>query len=52
MSRGMQTFRQADLVKALKGGAAAGIDVGHVEIDKAGKIVVVTAGKRGSQPMT
>ena len=45
MSRGMQTFRQADLVKALKGAAAACIDVGRVEIDKAGKIVVVAAGK-------
>jgi nitrate reductase NapAB chaperone NapD len=42
----MQTFRQADLVKALKGAAAACIDVGRVEIDKAGKIVVVAAGKR------
>jgi hypothetical protein len=30
---------------ALKGAAAAGIDVGRVEIDKAGKIVVVAAGK-------
>ena len=45
MSRGTQTFRQADLTKALKGAAAAGIDVGRVEIDKAGKIVVVAAGK-------
>jgi hypothetical protein len=41
MSRGAQTFRQADVTKALKGAAAAGIDVGRVEIDRDGKIMIV-----------
>ncbi|WP_298106488.1 hypothetical protein [Bradyrhizobium sp.] len=46
MSRGVQTFRQADLTKALKGAVAAGINVDRIEIDRAGKIVVV-AGAAG-----
>ncbi|MGY2986491.1 hypothetical protein ACVI1K_003838 [Bradyrhizobium sp. USDA 4508] len=44
MSRGPQTFRQADVTKALKGAVAAGIDVRRVEIDRDGKIVVVAGG--------
>jgi hypothetical protein len=42
MSRGA-TFKQCDVTKALKGAAAAGIDVGRVEIDRDGKIIVVAA---------
>ena len=42
MSRGQQTFKQSDLTKALKAMVKAGI-VGRVEIDKNGKIVIVTA---------
>jgi len=45
MARGPLTFRQQDLVRALKGAKAAGIEIARVEIDKAGKIVMVT-GKR------
>jgi hypothetical protein len=41
MSRGPQTFRQRDLTKAVKGVTAAGMSVAKVEVDKAGKIVVV-----------
>ena len=36
-------FRQADLTKALKATTAAGIDVGRIEIDSNGKIVIVTS---------
>ena len=43
MSRGQQTFRQSDLTKAIKATVKAGIAVERVEIDKGGKIVVVTA---------
>jgi hypothetical protein len=43
MSRGQQTFRQSDLTKALRATAKAGIAIARVEIDKTGKIVVVTA---------
>jgi hypothetical protein len=41
MSRGQQTFKQRDLTKAIKAAVKAGIAVGRVEIDKAGKIVIV-----------
>lgn len=43
MSRGQQTFKERDVTKALKGALKAGMAVGRVEIDKDGKIVVVTA---------
>ncbi len=43
MSRGQQTFRQNDVTKALKATVKAGIAVRRVEIEKNGKIVVVTA---------
>lgn len=41
MARGSLTFRQRDLVRALKGARAAGLEVLKVEIDKDGKIVVI-----------
>ncbi len=43
MSRGQQTFKQSDVTKALKATVKAGVAVERVEIDKNGKIVVVTA---------
>jgi hypothetical protein len=43
VSRGQQTFKQSDVTKALKATVKAGIAIGRVEIDKAGKIVIVTA---------
>ena len=43
MSRGQQTFKQSDVTKALKATVKAGIAVERVEIDKGGKIVIVTA---------
>lgn len=43
-------FRQADLSRALKAAAAAGLDVGRVEIDPSGKIVIVTARDAAEQP--
>jgi hypothetical protein len=42
MSRGAQTFKQGDVTKALKGTLAAGFDVKRIEIDRDGKIVVIT----------
>lgn len=41
MSRGPQTFRQADLTRALKGAMKGGLSVKRVEIDKVGKIILV-----------
>jgi hypothetical protein len=43
MSRGHQTFKQSDVTKAIKATVKAGIAVERVEIDKSGKIVIVTA---------
>jgi hypothetical protein len=45
MSRGAQSFTQADLTKAVKGVVKAGVQVGRVEIT-AGKITVF-AGRAG-----
>jgi hypothetical protein len=41
MARGSLPFRQRDLVRALKGTKAAGLEVAKIEIDKNGKIVVI-----------
>jgi hypothetical protein len=42
MARAPSTFRQQDVTRAVKAVAAAGVDIVRVEIDKAGKIVIVT----------
>jgi hypothetical protein len=43
MSRGQQTFKQRDVTKAIRGTVKAGIAIKRVEIDKDGKIIIVTA---------
>jgi len=42
MARSRGTFRQQDVTRALRGAAAAGVNIARVEIDKMGKIVIVT----------
>jgi hypothetical protein len=42
MARASSTFRQQDVTRALKAVTAAGVDIVRIEIDKAGKIVIVT----------
>jgi hypothetical protein len=42
MSRVPSTFRQADVTRAVKAVVAAGVDIARIEIDAAGKIVIVT----------
>ncbi len=42
MARAPSTFRQQDVTRAVKAVAAAGVHIVRVEIDQAGKIVVVT----------
>jgi hypothetical protein len=44
MSRAPSTFRQQDVTRAVKAVAAAGVHIARIEIDKAGKIVIITAG--------
>lgn len=42
MARGACTFKQQDVTRALRATVAAGIEVQRIEIDKDGKIVLVT----------
>jgi hypothetical protein len=42
MARGLQIFRQSDITKAIMAAQKAGLDVRRFEIDRAGKIVVLT----------
>ncbi len=41
MARGPNKFKQRDVTRLLRGAKAAGIDVGRVEVDQAGKISAV-----------
>lgn len=41
MSRGLQTFRQRDVTKAVKALAAAGKAVAEIRVDKTGAHIVV-----------
>ena len=43
-------FRQADLSRALKATVAAGLEIGRVEIDPSGKIVITTKQDASAEP--
>jgi hypothetical protein len=43
MPRAPSTFRQQDVTRAVKAVAAAGVHIARIEIDKAGKIVIIAA---------
>jgi hypothetical protein len=43
MARAPSTFRQQDVTRAVKAVSAAGVHIARVEIDKMGKIVIITA---------
>jgi hypothetical protein len=45
MSNRPAAFRQADLSRAIKATVSAGLEVGRVEIDPSGKIVILPARK-------
>jgi len=44
MARAPSTFRQQDVTRAVKAVTAAGVNIARIEIDKSGKIVIITAG--------
>ena len=46
MARAPSTFRQTDVTRAVKAVVAAGVNIARVEIDKSGKIVIVTGGAK------
>jgi hypothetical protein len=50
MARAPSTFRQQDVTRAVKAVVAAGVDIARVEIDKSGKIVIVTVTATGVGP--
>jgi hypothetical protein len=43
MARAPSRFRQQDVTRAVKAVTAAGVHIARVEIDKTGKIVIITA---------
>jgi hypothetical protein len=47
MARAQSTLRKADIVRVLRAAKAAGVDIARVEIDAAGKIVIVTGKNTG-----
>ena len=50
MRRGPLTFRQNDVARAIKGAVAGGLTVQRVEVDKAGKIIVVVSETDKTKP--
>lgn len=51
MARSASTFKQQDVTRALRAAIAAGVAVLRIEIDKSGKIILVTAGETPSAPV-
>ena len=47
MARAPSTFRQQDVTRAVKAVTVAGVHIARIEIDKAGKIVIITADATG-----
>jgi hypothetical protein len=45
MARAPSTFRQGDVTRAIRAVTAAGQAVLRVEVDRNGKIIIVTAGE-------
>jgi hypothetical protein len=43
MARAPSAFRQQDVTRAVKAVCAAGVNIARVEVDKSGKITIITA---------
>jgi hypothetical protein len=52
MARAPSAFRQQDVTRAVKAVTAAGVHIARIEIDKAGKIVIITADPAGQSGVT
>jgi hypothetical protein len=53
MPKGPLTFKQTDLLRAIRTSQKAGLSIARVEIDRDGKIVVVVGGEgMGAQEST
>jgi hypothetical protein len=50
MRRTPSVFRQQDVTRAVKAVTAAGVGIARIEIDKAGKIVIVAATAALAEP--
>ena len=50
MARAPSTFRQLDVTRAVKAVTAAGVHITRIEIDKTGKIVIITAADATDHP--
>jgi hypothetical protein len=47
VARAASAFRQQDVTKAVRAVTAAGVHIARIEIDKTGKIVIITADATG-----
>jgi hypothetical protein len=52
MARSPSTFRQQDVTRAVKAVAAAGVGIARVEIDSAGKIIIVSSEGVAAEPQS
>lgn len=52
MSRAPSTFRKQDMTRAVQAVLAAGVSIKQVEVDKAGKIVVIAGTERSPAAST
>jgi hypothetical protein len=52
MSRGRCTFRQQDATRAVRAAVAAGLEVQRIEIERDGRIIVVTGKQEPAGPQT